>query len=286
MTITTEGTSTTAASGLRPRRRALWLLIAAVTAVVLVSPALWVAAGSMLRHTEQTAYVYHRPIRVLRVNVLAGHVSIVPGGQKETRIRKVVRWEFGRRPAVRQSWRGRTLTISSAPCGGGPLSGHCGVSLLVEIPATVAVRVTTAVGQVSVSGLTGSVYAQVGRGSVRLDGIRGPAQVQVGSGSATGVALSSGQVDATVLTGSLQLAFARPPRRVSASTTTGSVTVVVPAGSHYRLAETTGPDVSRRVNHELVASSSQRLIKLSAMTGMIRLAASCCRAPRQVGPAG
>lgn len=283
MTVTDEGTSTAVAGELRPRRRGLWLVIAGLTAIVLIAPVLWAGAVFLMRHTQEHTAVYVRPISVLRVDAPAGQVRITAAGPGQTRVAKLVRWEFGRPPAVRQVWHGRTLTISSAPCAGGPLKGYCNVTLAIRVPPTVAVQVTSVDGQVSIRGLSGQIRAHVASGSVRLADDRGYVQVQVGSGSASAVALGSGQVDAAVASGSLRLAFARPPRLVTARIGTGTATVIVPAGSRYRVAATAGPDVSSHVSQALVSPSSPRLIRLSAVTGTIRLAAACCQAPRPGG---
>ncbi len=81
-------------------------------------------------------------------------------------------------------------------------------------------------------------------------------------------------VSAAVGAGSLRLEFTQPPRRVTASVGTGTVTVSVPDRARYRVVATTGQFGSRYVRQSLVSRSSPRLITLTAGTGTVRLTGS------------
>jgi hypothetical protein len=93
----------------------------------------------------------------------------------------------------------------------------CGVSYDVQVPAGVAVSVSTGAGAVTLTSLAGTVSAHAGAGLV------------------TAVDLRSAAASFTANAGGVVASFAAAPRSVSASTNVGPITLTVPGSVEYRL---------------------------------------------------
>jgi len=94
----------------------------------------------------------------------------------------------------------------------------CRVAFDVAVPRAVNVIVHSAVGQIRLAGLTGTVTAYTGTGQIQ----------------ATGLSVRSAELGTG--TGLISAGFTVPPRRIVASTGVGSVTIRVPATGRYQVA--------------------------------------------------
>lgn len=235
-----------AAAPVRPRHRGIWLLVAAFTAVFIAGPAAWAGTVWVLRHHRDTTATYRRPISGLRVAVPDGQVIVAAGPPGQVQVEQQLAWDLGHPPAVRLAWHGRVLTVRAARCGGKLLLMQCGLGLTIRVPAAVALS------------------TQAGGGAVVLHGLSGVLNIRTTAGSISAVALTSRRVTAAAGAGSLSLQFAKPPQRVAATATTGSVSVMVPRGTHYRIAGWPG---RRAVAPGLASATSPRLITVSGGSG-------------------
>jgi hypothetical protein len=148
---------------------------------------------------------------------------------------------------------GKVLTLDGTACD----SYACAVAFAVTVPRGTSVTLSTAGGDVIVSG-TADTRVDSGGGNVYAAGLRGPLSVSTGSGSLMvngldgplSVDASGGSVDAnalatptaTVITGGGEawLGFAVAPGAVMTSTDGGGALIAVPAGPYALTADSGG----------------------------------------------
>jgi hypothetical protein len=148
---------------------------------------------------------------------------------------------------------GKLLTLDGTPCD----AYACAVSFAVTVPRGTSATLSTAGGDVIVSGTTGT-RVDSGGGNVYAAGLRGPLSVSTGSGSLMvngldgplSVDASGGSVDAnalatptaTVITGGgdAWLGFTVAPGAVMTSTDGGGALIAVPAGPYALTADSGG----------------------------------------------
>lgn len=142
----------------------------------------------------------------------------------------------------------------------------CSVRLAVTVPTGVPVKVSGTSGRIGVSGLEGTVDADVQSGSLNLSGLRGPLRANVDSGSLHAVGLASRQVDVRAGAGRADVRFVAPPDRITARAGSGRLDLTLPEATRYRV---TGHVGSGRceVDHTLRDPSAPRTLDLSADSG-------------------
>jgi hypothetical protein len=222
----------------RPRRKAIWVIVAALTAFVVVVPfgaQMW---GRLIRQTQQSRIMSgpHR-ITALQVDVGPGDVWITAGAAGEVTVDQTLKWAL-HKPRVESSWEGTTLRLR-ATCGtwkGMLLSSlQCSVGLRVRVPAPVALQATCTAGTVVANGLTGPTQLRTTSGVVTMRNLTGPVQAYAGSGVIEATDLRSSQVDAGLSSGTIRLTFTDAPQKVTARSSSGSVSIFVPPGQRYQV---------------------------------------------------
>ncbi|MFC0848460.1 DUF4097 family beta strand repeat-containing protein [Streptomyces noboritoensis] len=259
--------------GERPRHRGLWILAAVLSALFVVAPLGIEVYAQYARQTHSETSVEtsdRHPVKTVQVDSGSAELTVVPGAEGEVRIQQRLSWSV-RKPKVVKEWDGDTLKLRPECDGTFALTSlGCSVQLDLTVPAGVALKVNSGSGTVRVSGLTGPVDVDGGSGSVKLYGVRGPIDASVGSGSFSGAAIGSTEAEVHSSSGHAELEFVTPPRRVTASTGSGSVDLRVPAGSHYRVEGTKGSG-TRDIEDSLPDPASDRLIKVSSGSGTATL---------------
>ncbi|MGI5233250.1 DUF4097 family beta strand repeat-containing protein [Actinoallomurus sp. CA-142502] len=256
----------------RPRRRGVWIAVAAVTAFTVIVPVGEKFWGRLLRQTERLPAVsYGHAISALEIEAGSGSVTVGAGPPGRVTVGRTLRWTMGR-PNVGLSWKGDTLVLKT-DCGGREIlfSGSgCDVDLDVRVPAGVTVRATVSSGTITAQGLTGAVRLQAHSGTVNVERTRGPVWARANSGAINGTDLSSPQVDVGTTSGVVGLGFADAPQQVKATARSGSVTVALPRGFRYRVHGTSSSgDV--RVDEGLRDDGSSRRIDVATSSGAARV---------------
>lgn len=259
----------TAPGGERPRHRGRWTLVAVLSALFVVAPLGIEVYAQFARQTYSHTSVAtsdHHPVRTVQVDSGSAELTVTPGAEGEVRVQERLSWSL-RKPKVTREWDGDTLRLRPECDGTFALTSlGCSVELDLTVPAGVALKVNSGSGTVRVSGLTGPVDVDGGSGSVKLYGVSGPVSASVGSGSFSGAAIGSSRAEVHSGSGHAELEFVTPPREVVASTGSGSVDVLVPAGSRYRVEGTKGSG-TRDIEDSLRDPASDRLIKISSGSG-------------------
>ncbi|MFC9972881.1 DUF4097 family beta strand repeat-containing protein [Spirillospora sp. NPDC127200] len=239
--IDTRPPAAAPAPPVRPRRRAVWIVLATCTALVLVVPCALGIAGRVLEQTSETPVVYERPVTEVRIDADDAEVSFGRGGAGRVRLRERLTWAVSK-PRVRKFWDGTVLWIEvSCEEPSQLFTGlECGADLDLQVPPEVKVMSTSSAGTIIARGLTGRVEMRTHSGRLELDDVAGPVVFEATSGSVEGRNLRSRQVRAEVGSGTVRLGFAGEPAEVAARSGSGPVEITVPAGTHYRMDVRTG----------------------------------------------
>ncbi|MGO4461495.1 hypothetical protein AB4039_30005 [Streptomyces sp. M-16] len=252
----------------RGHRRA-WYCAAVLGAVLVLLPAgrqVWGKAGGHTGVLEGDS----AGRRVTAVEIVAGaaNVDVTPRGDQEIGYRADVRWSFGP-PVIDESWLGDTLKLTPR-CPGDTVAvadeAGCSVRLAVTVPTGVPVKVSGTSGRISVSGLEGTVDADVQSGSMALSGLRGPLRANVDSGSLHAVGLASRQVDVRAGAGRADVRFVTPPDRITARAGSGRLDLTLPTATRYHVTSHVGWGRCE-VDDTLRDPSAPRTLDLSADSG-------------------
>ena len=176
----------------------------------------------------------------------SGDVSITTAAVTETTIKRVIHRSSNPGESYRVT--GSTLTIDTS-CG-----HDCSVSYEIQAPAGVAVRGELRSGDIQLAGVgatdlevtsgdllvrnaTGPVQLRATSGDIRVLDAKGPVTAQSTSGNIDAENVG-GTADLRVTSGDIAVKLVTPAS-VTAQTTSGDVTVLVPHGD-YRIVTTTG----------------------------------------------
>ena len=223
----------------------------AFTMVAAVQVAAW-TIGATERTTHQ---VVPGPIRMLEVDAGAADIVIVPTAGDDVRIDSSAKGRL-HTPRIRAVKDGMKVRLRGS-CPSFSV-GPCRASVVMHVPASISLDVRSDSGDLSASGLSGSVSLRTGSGDVNADGLTGSADLQTqsgdvnvralngplalrtASGDVNGEDLGAGTVEAASASGDVELDFRLAPSDVEASTSSGDVDVVVPRGDTYRVESDTG----------------------------------------------
>ncbi|NKZ04604.1 DUF4097 family beta strand repeat-containing protein [Actinomadura latina] len=255
---------TVAAPG-RPRRRGVWIAMAVVTALAVVTPALLTALGRAVRQTATSVTPYHHAIRELRLDVAGADVSVGPGEDGEARVYKNLRWGLSK-PDVTESLVGGILFVAFRCTGTDVPGGGCGADIDVRVPAGTRVSAVSGSGEINVRGLAGDLDLRTGSGGIGVAGASGRLRLLARSGAITATGLTSPTTRARVSSGSLDLRYAEPPDAVEASAGSGAAKIIVPPGSRYDVRAWAGSG-STHLNQAVVDPRSPRSISVHSGSG-------------------
>ncbi|MFE5541872.1 hypothetical protein [Streptomyces sp. NPDC056492] len=229
--------------GLRRPRRAAWIVVAVLSAVLVLAPAarqIWSYAST--ESGTLSGGSGERPVTSLEIEAGSADVRITPRSDGRVVYDARASWTAGA-PKIEESWLGDTLKLTPrCPAVAEFLESGvgCSVDLGVTVPAGMPVKVTAGSGTVVISGLGGAVDAEVGTGTLRLSALRGPLRAGIGSGSLEASGLSSPQAEIRAGAGSAAVRFAAPPERVTARAGSGRLRLTVPEATRFRVTARTG----------------------------------------------
>lgn len=251
-------------------RRTAWLVVAGVTALVVVSLLVSTTVLQYVGHTDSVRYRYAAAVRTVEIDAAVERVTVLPGPPGEVTVVSHRFWTY-QAPDTALRADGDTYRIGARCEGGIKWFGarSCVEELDVRVPPGTGVRFRGSSDTLRVRGLTGDLDAMSGSGAIVIDGVSGRVAAEVGSGSVVADGLRSRTVVARAGSGSVDLRFARPPENVTANTASGSVTVRLPGdGARYRVATSTGSG-SIDVPAVFRDPASARLLRLSTGSGHI-----------------
>jgi hypothetical protein len=257
------------AAGERPRHRTAWIVVAVIGALGIVAPfTISLMADAVSRTDPYKSPDNGRPHAVSAVEVDAGsaEITVTTGPAGQVTMNGNLTWSM-KRPKIERTWDGDTLKVHTR-CDGfvDEFLQNCQVDLKLTVPAGVSLKVKSGSGPIKVSSLTGPVDLQGGSGSMKLYGLKGAVKAKVGSGEIQASQLSSSDAYLKSGSGAVDAQFAAAPQRVKASTGSGSVSVTVPDGAHYRVIGDSGSG-GRSIQEKLIDSNSDRVLDVSSGSG-------------------
>jgi hypothetical protein len=198
--------------------------------------------------TETTTTTVTEQVHQVVARTDIGDVSVHEGdpGQPLV-IRRILTWSFNRPTAEVAQHGSRVEIVGRCPTIGFSF-GHCAVNFDVTLPRGTSVVLTSQTGDVTASGIGGTLEATTDTGNVDLRDLR------------------SERVTATSSTGDVAVTLLTAPRSVRTGTSTGDVRVRVPAdGTAYQV--TANTSVGDRTVHVPTDPVSPRTINASTSVG-------------------
>lgn len=265
------GPSGSSAQPERPRRRGVWIVLAVLTAIVVVLPTGIATLGRLFERTERSTETVPGTIKALEIDAGSAGVAIGAGAAGRVKLHSTLTWSVTR-PKVIKSVQAGTLKIlvvcdaEVAPYG----DFGCAADLDLQVPPEVSVRVQATSGQVVIRDIAGDIRIHGTSGAIKLDHLRGRVWAGTNSGSIQGRALASPEVDAGVRSGSVDLSFVDPPQKVNVRTGSGGATVTVPRGTHYRVDGWTGSG-DREIDGALEDDDATGQISATTGSGSVRV---------------
>jgi DUF4097 and DUF4098 domain-containing protein YvlB len=108
------------------------------------------------------------------------------------------------------------------------------------VPAGTTVSGSTSNGEISLTGLDGTVDVRTSNGAITVADVSSDATLRTSNGTVTGTGLTSEVFDARTSNGRIDTTFTQAPRSVVLDTSNGSVDVVLPSDAPpYRVSTST-----------------------------------------------
>jgi Putative adhesin len=190
-------------------------------------------------------------VRTLVVSDDSGSVTVTAAPGPGVHIVKKI-FANPTRPQEQVTHTGSDLRITAPYCAAPDWRRPCRIDYEIQAPADIAVTLTTASGNLTLAGLTGTQSAVAASGSVRVTAAGGPVNAQSTSGSV--------DVTATAV-----------PQTLTASSVSGNASVHVPSG-HYRVETATATGNSAVTLDNDPAGSA--LLRVTTVTGNVTLGAT------------
>ena len=219
----------------RPTRVLATVAVIAVTGV----GAVWVAQAGGASTTTNEAFTLDPGTSRLEIDIDQGQVLLTAGPGDRVQVRRTVR-DADRAPRVEERADAHGASLQSrCPAWSGRA---CSISYEIAVPAGFAIDVAAGTGRVEVHGLSvEKLQIEGSSGSTHLEDVKGSVEIHSASGSISGARLGLSEFVARAGSGRTSVDFTLPPDRVTATTSSGAVTIRVPAGDGpYRVAANSG----------------------------------------------
>jgi hypothetical protein len=259
------------------------LAMGGVVALVLIAWGVLQLASFFGRTTYQRELTLTPTAGRIHVDMNGG-ISIQTGPGPEVRVTEQVHYGL-RKPRLIESVTGEGVELT-ARCA--PFISNCSVDAVLTVPAGLAVdahssggditasgltgsvRLDSSGGGVTASGLTGSVVLHSSGGDITASGLAGKVQLDSSGGGVRATGLTGRQVDARSSGGDVELVFDAAPDRVGADSSGGGVRIELPSvdsGYHVN-ADSSGGDTRTDVKTD---PGSPRLIEAHSSGGDVRI---------------
>lgn len=256
--MTTETyTAPAAPAGPPPRSgtRASLRILAVVFALLLVAYGAVVLASLLSRETRTSADTYDG-ITSVQLDTSFESVDVV--GSDGTTVDVDRRWTWSlKEPTIRTRQVGDRLVVSSScPFSPGlPCTGR----VRLTVPSDIAIVGGSSDGHLLLSDLTGPLDVHNADAGLELRDVTGRLRLSTSDGSVSAEGIASDQVTVDTSGGSVALAFATPPTTVRASTSDGSLEIVVPEDGTAYAVSVSVSDGSQQVDVPTDPESGRRI---------------------------
>jgi hypothetical protein len=178
-------------------------------------------------------------VSVVEVNSAGGAISVKVGSGPTIKVTETSTFKADK-PGRKQSVDGGELVLTSTGCAG----GDCSIAYTVEIPSTLSVRLDSAGGTISLSGLTGIIDVSTDGGALSGDGLAPP------------------ELTARTGGGAVELAVTQAPDRVDIDSGGGNVALKLTRDGYALDVELEGGQQTGTVKNEAAS-----LHKVHVVTG-------------------
>jgi Putative adhesin len=246
----------------RTDRRVALVAGAVVAVLCILGAAVQVASWSLGRVHRDLHRTIPGPVSTLRIDARGGDITVVPGGNDvviDARSSGAVHV-----PRLATDVSGDHVTVS----GGCPTFtfGHCSSSITVRVPATTAVVVRSATGDIDLHGLIGGADVHTASGDVSASDLGGTVSLESASGDVNADGLRADRVRARTASGDVLLRFARAPHAADAETASGDARILVPPGRAAYRADVDTHSGDRSIGVR-VDDTSSRLLRAHTSSG-------------------
>ncbi len=243
-----------------PTRRRGWR-IAGITATVgvigggiVLGPALaWGFMQQFDTTTTQSAETFDRAPEAVSVDGTTANVTIAATSDEQVAVERAVEWARTE-PTIEETWSGGAFAVD-LDCPGGITNWFndvCRIDYLAQVPGRTPADVSTTTGDIT------------------LDGAVAGGHVTATTGSITGTGLAAPSLTAETRTGSIELAYATTPQEITATVTTGDISITVPDdGTAYRIVG--GTATGARDIQVATDPSAERVIDVTSTTGDVAI---------------
>lgn len=222
MALTTQADTGTPKTRARRQLACASLVAAAALALSACDP-----PSSDDRKSERQSYTITEKATGLKLATRGGDVTITASDRTDVKVTEKIHYSDDA-PEPTHAVADGAITLDSGACS----KGNCGVDYTIELPAALALDISSDGGDVEVRGTKGDL-------SVATEGGRGDLSE-----------LAAFKVTARTAGGALKLAFRTKPTKVTAATDGGDVTMTVPEGSYAVRADTSGGDKKIEVGQD------------------------------------
>ena len=288
-------------------RKILLLVIGGILVVGLVGAGLMVAR-SIDPEAENQSTTYDEPIARLLMENPSGNITVVATEGDTVQVDRTVKW-VGDKPNSNEEVLDGDLIITAEGCGNRMWITRCEIDYRIEVPSTVEIDIRTHSGDVDITGTTAAIDATASSGDITVTDARGriglttysgdvtvsgvdspevTADVSSGdvevsgtvdvltltaaSGEITGTDLVAPTVSLEVSSGAIDLGFAEAPRDVRATSSSGSIDIVVPDDGTTYLVDASVTSGSREVTVDIGGSGHRITGEVSSGDFTVRYA--------------
>ena len=241
--------------------RGAWAILAALASAACGVAACGVASFNTVPHTVTTTTQPGSPVTKVDVQNDNGDIEFRRGDRGT--VTRTEAW-ISARPSYTQSLRSGTLTIR-ARCPRNVSDNQCSVKLVITVPPTVELNVTTTNGSIRAAGFQSEIIAANstnGNVNVSLDAQPASMSLETTNGNIAATAsgtVPAGQLNVTAKStnGDVNVSVKQAPTMLSLATVNGVIQAMVPPGSYRLTTHTVFGSVSTRgLRNDLTASNA------------------------------
>ncbi|GAA1164194.1 hypothetical protein GCM10009630_72960 [Kribbella jejuensis] len=226
----------------------------AISVALILGGVYWALTGlTSGARSDQSSY----PVDGTTLLVKGGSatVEVLPGDGTEVKVeRQFERNVFGSDPQEKYDADAHRLQLDGGGCGF--LSFGCKTSYVLTVPRNVQLTVESNSGDVTVSGMRAGTTVKTSSGDIAVHDVGGPLDLRSSSGDLDADALNSTSVTTSTSSGSATLEFAVAPQSIESKSSSGDVSIGIPAGDEaYKVdTKTSSGDESANVKSDPAAT--------------------------------
>ena len=234
-----------------------------------------VLAGNLMQKldttTKQSAETFDRVPTAASVDAATADVTLAAAAADQIAVQRTVEWAK-REPTIAETWSSGAFDVDLGCPDGitGWLNDYCRIDYVMQLPKRTPVDVSVTTGDVTLDGALGDSDVTATTGDVTLDGAGGDSTTRTTTGSIIGRGLASASTSAEAETGSIELDYTNTPEQVTASVTTGDISITVPDdGVAYRVVGET--QTGERDIQVPTDPAADRVIDVTSTTGDVEI---------------